>query len=158
VGSAVAVGAVVPDVPVLVWALTTTSPVTVFVVVLEEVVLLSGSGVAGVADGSVDVFVSVVVVPVVVVVLVDPGGLEVVSSAEATPYPVAIAVPTPNATASPPTRPIWAAAPMPFLREASPPAFSDMRQLNRTNGISTAKGTNVPQTTEVALVLILLGF
>jgi len=36
----------------------------------------------------------------------DAGGFEVVSSAEATPYPVAIAVPTPNATASPPTRPI----------------------------------------------------
>jgi hypothetical protein len=106
VGSAVAVGGVVPDVPVLVWALTTTSPVTVFVVVLEEVVLLSGSGVEGVVDGSVDVFVSVVVVPVVAVVLVDPGELETVSSAEATPYPVAIAVPTPNATASPPTRPI----------------------------------------------------
>jgi hypothetical protein len=68
-------------------------------------------------DGSVEVCVSVVVVPVVVLVvlvLVDPlvvdvsdaGGFELVSSAEATPYPVAIAVPTPNATASPPTRPI----------------------------------------------------
>jgi hypothetical protein len=99
---------------------------TVFVVVLDDVVLLSRSGVAGVVDGSVEVCVSVVVVPVVVVVvlvlidplvvlvLVDPllvdvsdaGGFEVVSSAEATPYPVAIAVPTPNATASPPTRPI----------------------------------------------------
>jgi hypothetical protein len=158
VGAAVAVGAVVPDVPVLVWALTTTSPVTVFVVVPDDVVPLSCSGVTGVVDGSVDVFVSVVVVPVVVVVLVDPGGLEMVSSAEATPHPVAIAVPTPNATASPPTRPIWVAAPMVFLREASPPATSDMRQLNRTKGIFTAKGTNVPQTTEVALVLILLGF
>jgi hypothetical protein len=56
----------------------------------------------------------VLVDPLVVLVLVDPlvvdvsdaGGFEVVSSAEATPYPVAIAVPTPNATASPPTRPI----------------------------------------------------
>jgi hypothetical protein len=105
-----------------------------FVVVLDDEVLLSGSGVAGVVDGLVEVCVSVVVVPVAVVVvlvfvLVDPlvvdvsdaGGFEVVSSAEATPYPVAIAVPTPNATASPPTRPIWAAAPMLFLHEASPP-------------------------------------
>jgi hypothetical protein len=64
---------------------------------------LSGSGV----DGSVEVL-------VVVLVSVDPlagdvsdgGGFEVVSSAEATPFPVAIAVPTPNATANPPTRPI----------------------------------------------------
>jgi hypothetical protein len=94
----------------LVWALSTTPLVTVFVVVPDEVVPLSCSDVTGV----VEVCVSVVVVPVVVVVLVsvDPlvagvsGGELVVSSAEATPYPVAIAVPTPNATASPPTRPI----------------------------------------------------
>jgi hypothetical protein len=148
----------------LVWALTTTPPATAFVVVPDDVVPLSCSDVTGV----VEVCVSVVVVPVVVVVSVlvaapvvgvsDAGGFEVVSSAEATPYPVAIAVPTPNATASPPTRPIWVAAPMVCLREASPPAISDMRQLNRTKGIFTAKGTNVPQTTQVALVLILLGF
>jgi hypothetical protein len=31
-------------------------------------------------------------------------------------------------------------------------------QLNRTKGISTAKATNVPRTTDVAVVLILLGF
>jgi hypothetical protein len=108
----VSVGWVVLAVPVLVWALTTTPPVTVFVVVPDDVVPLSCSDVTGV----VEVCVSVVVVPVVVVVLVlvappvvdvsDAGGFEVVSSAEATPYPVAIAVPTPNATASPPTRPI----------------------------------------------------
>jgi hypothetical protein len=42
----------------------------------------------------------------------DEDGVDAVSSAVATPYPVAIAVPTPNATASPPTRPMWAAAPM----------------------------------------------
>ncbi|MFL6088386.1 MAG: hypothetical protein ACJ74F_35525 [Mycobacterium sp.] len=109
VGSAVCVGAVVP---VLVWALTTTPPVRVFVVVLDGVVLLSCSDVTGAVDGSVELCVLVVVV--LVLVSVDPavagvsvdGGFEVVSSAEATPYPVAIAVPTPNATASPPTRPI----------------------------------------------------
>jgi hypothetical protein len=117
VGDAVAVGTVVgsvvplvPDVPLLAWALTTTPPVTVFVVVL-----LSCPDVTCVVGGSVEVCVLVVVVPVVVVV-VDPlvadvsdvgefDGL-VVSSADATPYPAAIAVPTPNATASPPTRPI----------------------------------------------------
>jgi len=111
------------NVPVLVWALTTTPPVTVFVVVPDDVVPLSGSDELGVVDGSVEVcvLVVVVVVPVVVAVFVlvsvdplvvdvsdasDDGGFEVVSSAEATPYQVAIAVPTPNATASPPTRPI----------------------------------------------------
>jgi hypothetical protein len=141
VGSGVCVGSVVdpvaPDVPVLVWALTTTPPVTMFVVVPDDVVPFSGSDVAGVVDGSVEVCVSVVVVPVVVVVVLvlvvplvvdvsDAGGFEVVSSAEATPYPVTIAVPTPNATASPPTRPMWAPAPMLFLHEASPPSISDM--------------------------------
>ncbi|HEY6647696.1 MAG TPA: hypothetical protein VI217_11450 [Mycobacterium sp.] len=96
----------------LVWALTTVPPVTVFVVVLDGVVSLSGSVMTGVFDGSVEVCVLVVVVVVLVVVPVDPlavsdgGGFDVVSSAEATPYPVAMAVPTPNATASPPTRPI----------------------------------------------------
>lgn len=35
-----------------------------------------------------------------------------VSSAAATPYPVATAVPTPSATAKPPTRPMYLAAPM----------------------------------------------
>jgi hypothetical protein len=98
----------------LVWALTTVPPVTVFVVVLDGVVLLSGSVVTGVFDGSVEVCVLVVVVVVLVVAPVGPldacvsagGGFDVVSSAEATPYPVAMAVPTPNATASPPTRPI----------------------------------------------------
>ncbi|HYP96325.1 MAG TPA: hypothetical protein VER34_25120 [Mycobacterium sp.] len=107
------------NVPVLVWALTTTPPVTVFVVVPDDVVPLSGSDELGVVDGSVEVCVLVVVVvPVVVAVFVlvsvaplvvevsDDGGFEAVSSAEATPYPVAIAVPTPSATASPPTRPI----------------------------------------------------
>jgi hypothetical protein len=126
------------DVPALVWALTTTPPLTVFGVFLD-LVPLCGSDVVGVVDGSVEVCVSaVVVVPVVVVVLVlvsvaplagdvsDGGGFEVVSSAEATPYPVAIAVPMPNATASPPTRPMWAAAPMLFLHEASPPSISDL--------------------------------
>jgi len=34
------------------------------------------------------------------------------SSADATPYPVATAVPTPSATASPPTRPMYLEAPM----------------------------------------------
>jgi hypothetical protein len=94
--------------------------VTVFVVVPDDVVPLSGSDELGVVDGSVEVcvLVVVVVVPVVVAVFVlvsvaplvvevsDDGGFEAVSSAEATPYPVAIAVPTPSATASPPTRPI----------------------------------------------------
>jgi hypothetical protein len=115
VGFSVCVGSgvpVVPNVPVLVWALTTVPPVTVFVVVLDGVVSSSGSVATGVLDGSVEVCVLVVVVVVLVVVPVDPlavsdgGGFDVVSSAEATPYPVAMAVPTPNATASPPTRPI----------------------------------------------------
>jgi len=117
VGSGVCVGfvvPVVPDVPVLVWALTTTPPLTVFVVVVDPVVLLPFSDLTGVVDASVGVSVSVVGVSVLVSVVVDPlatdvsdaGGFPAVSSAEATPYPVAIAVPTPNATASPPTRPI----------------------------------------------------
>jgi hypothetical protein len=51
---------------------------------------------------------------------VDGGGGESVVSADATPCPVAIAVPTPNATANPPTRPIWLAAPMASLQQAIP--------------------------------------
>ena len=59
------------NVPVLVWALTTTPPVTVFVVVPDDVVPLSGSDELGVVDGSVEVCVLVVVVvPVVVAVFV----------------------------------------------------------------------------------------
>jgi len=55
----------------LVWALTTTPPVTVFVVLPDDVVPLSGSDVVGVVEGSVEVCVSAVVfVPVVVVVFV----------------------------------------------------------------------------------------
>jgi hypothetical protein len=73
-GSAVWVGSVVPvgrDDPVLVWALTTTPPVTVLVVLPDDVVPLSGSDVVGVVEGSVEVCVSAVVfVPVVVVVFV----------------------------------------------------------------------------------------
>jgi hypothetical protein len=73
-GSAVWVGSVVPvgrDDPVLVWALTTTPPVTVLVVLPDDVVPLSGSDVVGVFEGSVEVCVSAVVfVPVVVVVFV----------------------------------------------------------------------------------------
>jgi hypothetical protein len=63
----------------------------------------------GVAGDSV-----VLAVPEVPVLAVDAldGPDDAVVSADATPYPVAIAVPTPNATASPPTRPIWVAAPM----------------------------------------------
>jgi hypothetical protein len=68
------VGSVVPvgrDDPVLVWALTTTPPVTVLVVLPDDVVPLSGSDVVGVVEGSVEVCVSAVVfVPVVVVVFV----------------------------------------------------------------------------------------
>jgi hypothetical protein len=103
--------AVVPVEPVLVWALTTPFAT------VAPVVVSSGS------DFSVDVWVDVCVgVPVVVSVVVvlefvdvsvDAVSAEVVFedvesgvSAEATPYPLAIAVPTPNATASPPTRPI----------------------------------------------------
>jgi hypothetical protein len=115
---------VLVDVPVLVWALTTTPSATVldaeFSVVVVVVVFDSDGWV--VVDGCVDCdWVAPFVVPVfslgvefdpvdpVVeevfeVLTLDPA--EVVSSAEAMPYPVAIAVPTPSATASPPTRPI----------------------------------------------------
>src|SRR4051794_30519894 len=87
-----------------VFVLAVTSPLTGSVVAP-----LTGSGVEDSLDGSVEVRVLVVVV-VVVLVSVDPlsvdsvvgdasddGGFEVVSSADATPYPVAIAVPTPSA-------------------------------------------------------------
>jgi hypothetical protein len=87
VGDAVAVGVgvasavcvasgvpVVPIVPVFVWALTTTPPVTVFVVVLPGAVSLTGSGSgsagAGVCVGSVEVCVLVFVVVVSVCPLV----------------------------------------------------------------------------------------
>jgi hypothetical protein len=112
VGSGLLVGSVVPvllDVPVLVCALTTTPPLTVFVVVFDDAALPSDSVVTVVVDGSVAVWVLAVVF---VLVSVDPvvddvsGGELAVSSAEAMPCPVAIAVPTPNATASPPTRPM----------------------------------------------------
>ena len=109
------------DVPVLVWALTTTPSATVVDVVLDVVVcvdVVCSRGVWVVFDGSVDSIVEAPVVGPVVgfvlveSVLVDPpvdalGAVELlVSSAVATPCPVAIAVPTPNATARPPTRPI----------------------------------------------------
>jgi hypothetical protein len=119
VGFGVCVGSVFPVVP----------DVTVFVVVL-----FTCSDATGVAAGPVEVCVLVVVDPLVAEVS-DVGEFEdvgefddlAVSSAEATPYPVAIAVPTPSATASPPTRPMWAAAPMLFLHEASSPSITDRR-------------------------------
>jgi hypothetical protein len=43
-------------------------------------------------------------------------------SAEATPYPVRMAVPTPRATASPPTRPINHAAPIASSQDSRPTA------------------------------------
>jgi hypothetical protein len=43
-------------------------------------------------------------------------------SAEATPYPVRMAVPTPIATASPPTRPIYRAAPIASSWDSRPTA------------------------------------
>ncbi len=113
VGSVVGFVSVVPDVPVLVCALTTPLVGSVVVAVVPVVgVPLPCSGVDGSVDGSVDVCVLVLVV--VVFVSVDPlavdvsddGEFDVASSADAMPYPVAIAVPTPNATANPPTRPI----------------------------------------------------
>ncbi len=48
----------------------------------------------------------------------DFDGVESVSSAQATPCPVKTADPTPNATARPPTRPTYAAAPMKPLSPA----------------------------------------
>ena len=52
-------------------------------------------------------------VPVAPAVPVDPSELsEPVSSAHATPGVVATAIPTPNATANPPTRPMYFAVPM----------------------------------------------
>jgi hypothetical protein len=79
--------------------------------------VVAGCGVWLVSDGCVDWVVEAPVVGSVVdadvgFVLGDPsvdvfGVVELlVSSAVATPCPVAIAVPTPNATARPPTRPI----------------------------------------------------
>jgi hypothetical protein len=115
---------VLVEVPVLVWALTTTPSATVLDVVFSVVVVVVVFDSDGwvVVDGCVDgVWVVPVVVPVFSVGVefepVDPvedevfevltlDPAEVVSSAAAMPYPVAIAVPTPNATASPPTRPI----------------------------------------------------
>jgi hypothetical protein len=108
---------VLVEVPVLVWALTTTPSATVLDVVVSvvvvAVVVFDADGWV-VVDGCAD---WVWVAPAVEFVPVDPVvedvfdvfGLdpaEVVSSAVAMPCPVAIAVPTPNATASPPTRPI----------------------------------------------------
>jgi hypothetical protein len=122
VGSAFSVGdsgaLVLPAVPVVVWALTTTPGATVVEVlasvVLVEVVsvaLASASVVAGVAAGSVLGFGDTTSGPAVPAVSVDctvpadelsEAGE---SSAKATPCPVAIAVPTPSTTASRPTRP-----------------------------------------------------
>jgi hypothetical protein len=108
-------GVVLPAVPVVLWALTTTPGATVLVVVFVVVVVLvalasvavsasvvfgSGSGFGDAISGPAVRAVSVdCTVPAVE--LSDDGG----SSAHATPCPVAIAVPTPSATASRPTRP-----------------------------------------------------
>ncbi|HEV7420182.1 MAG TPA: hypothetical protein VGO30_10080 [Mycobacterium sp.] len=111
---------VLPDVPVVVWALTTTPGATVLDVVLLVVVAVVAvvpgwvvvvdpvfAGTEGV-DGPVPA--PVVAVPVVPAGSADctlpAGELEdAESSASATPCPVAIAVPTPRATARRPTRP-----------------------------------------------------
>ncbi|HTF09244.1 MAG TPA: hypothetical protein VK659_13825 [Asanoa sp.] len=114
VGSAVAVGDA--GVPVVVWALTTTPDGRVLVVVLLVVLLMvsvvvvevSDSVVPGVVAGSgLDSggAISGPAVPVDCTVPVDELSGDVDSSAQATPCPVAIAVPTPSATARRPTRP-----------------------------------------------------
>jgi hypothetical protein len=118
-GSAVSVGdagvpvssgvLVLPAVPVVVWALTTPGAtvfgvllVVVLVVLVVVVLVVIGSG-----WDSVDA-ISGPAVPAVSVdctVPVDELSDGVDSSAQATPCPVAIAVPTPSATARRPTRP-----------------------------------------------------
>ncbi len=86
----------------LVWALTT--PGVTVVAVFVSVVVSDCAGSAGVVVGSTGC-VSVVDGSVVEELVEGGGGGESVVSADATPFPVAIAVPTPSATASPPTRP-----------------------------------------------------
>lgn len=134
------VGTVLPDVPVVVWALTTTPAATVIDVVLVPVgvVLLATRAVSVFGEvefGEVDVG---EVIPddgddtglgsaLTVGFEDDPGftGLEIAASevdesvdpivsslAAATPCPLTMAVPTPKATAKPPTRPMYVAAPM----------------------------------------------
>jgi hypothetical protein len=99
-------------VPVLVWALTcpgSTAPRVVSgVVAVVPKVPVAGSAVSGVGEGSTGAVSTgdVSTVDVSVVVESVEGVDESVVSAAATPWPIAIAVPTPNATASPPTRPI----------------------------------------------------
>jgi hypothetical protein len=104
---------VLPDVPVVVCALTTTPGATV-VDVLAVVVLVVGSvavASAGVVFGSVSGFGDAMSGPVVPAVSVDCTAPvdelsdDGESSAIAMPCPVAIAVPTPSATARRPTRP-----------------------------------------------------
>ena len=107
-GSAAGVGSDVPSVPVLVCALTCPGS-TIPDVGSDVLVVLSAAGIgdpaaSGVVEGSTDA------VPVVDVLLlevsVEVDGDESVVSAAATPFPIAMAVPTPNATANPPTWPI----------------------------------------------------
>jgi hypothetical protein len=108
---------VLPDDPVVVWALTTT-PEAMVVDVLAVVVLVVGSVAlasvavsAGVVFGSVSGFGDAMSGPVVPAVSVDCTAPvdelsdDGESSAIAMPCPVAIAVPTPSATARRPTRP-----------------------------------------------------
>jgi hypothetical protein len=130
------------DVPVVVWALTTTSGPRCDVVVDDVFSVASPvPGVSAVVDDPGDdpadgVDFEVVGEVPVVWVDVDSWGVTPpagdgsdgvvfedsvsVASANATPCPIAIAVPTPNATASPPTRPMYRAEPMISLTSLPP--------------------------------------
>jgi hypothetical protein len=149
VGSVVGFGvgeAVLPELPVLVWALTT--PLVADPEVVSEPVGLSSDPVdvavgaveaCGVAEAAFSpVFAEAVFEDVVVP---DPLALDDwlleepvdVSSALATPYPVATAVPTPNATARPPTRPMYLDAPMtgpPDALNCSSPVKADFHNVH----------------------------
>jgi hypothetical protein len=114
VGFAVSVGDA--GVPVVVWALTTTPDGKVLVVVLLVVLLMvsvvvvevPGSVVPGAVVGSGSDSGGAIngpAVPVDCTVPVDELSDDVDSSAQATPCPEAITVPTPSATARRPTRP-----------------------------------------------------
>jgi hypothetical protein len=81
--------------------------------------VVSDSETSGVAVGSTDPV--SVVDGSVVEESVEGGGDESVVSADAAPCPVAMAVPTPSATARPPTRPTKLAAPMFFPPTGNPP-------------------------------------
>jgi hypothetical protein len=138
--------AVLPELPVLVWALTT--PLVADPEVVVEPVGLSSDPVdvaVGTVEacGAVEAALSPVFAEAVFEDVVVPDALALadwlleepvdVSSALATPYPVATAVPTPNATARPPTRPMYLDAPMtgpPDALNCSSPVKADFHNVH----------------------------